>query len=139
MQHLKMGACGLSRDRIKMAWIDGKIKEFFSKMNFTYRKMTNFVFRFTYSMMRNPDPNGAEQLIFDKPQPEYPIDLFTACPVKKGSLVLIHGLVIHRSDNNLSDKSRYAYTFHVMESHNVKYSPDNWLQLPEGEQFAELY
>lgn len=90
-------------------------------------------------MVRNPDPNADEKLIFEKPAPEYSADSFTACPVKKGSLVLIHGLVVHRSDPNTSDKSRYAYTFHVMESHNVKYSPDNWLQLPEGEQFAELY
>lgn len=71
--------------------------------------------------------------------PSFSQDQFIACPVKKGSLVIIHGLVIHQSELNRSNKSRYAYTFHVMETDNVKYSSENWLQLPEGEKFAELY
>jgi phytanoyl-CoA hydroxylase len=33
--------------------------------------------------------------------------------VKKGSLVLIHGAVLHKSERNLSPKSRFIYTFHV--------------------------
>lgn len=90
-------------------------------------------------MLRVRNGDAGDHCIFDKPPPEYSDDQFTACPVKKGSLVLIHGLVLHRSGPNLSDKSRYAYTFHIMETENVKYSPENWLQLPSGEQFAELY
>lgn len=91
------------------------------------------------SLIRNPNPNSDELLIYDKPSPAYSQELFTPVPVKKGSLVLIHGLVIHQSELNRSNKSRFAYTFHIMESDNVRYSPENWLQLPEGEQFAELY
>lgn len=89
--------------------------------------------------MRNSNPNEEELVIYNKPTPIYPQDLFTPCPVKKGSLVVIHGLVIHRSELNQSDKSRFAYTFHVMETDNVKYSSENWLQLPEGEHFPELF
>jgi len=33
--------------------------------------------------------------------------------VKRGSLVLIHGNVLHKSEKNLSEKSRFIYTFHV--------------------------
>lgn len=56
-----------------------------------------------------------------------------------GSLVIIHGLVVHQSECNRSNKSRYAYTFHVIETQDTKYSANNWLQLPEGEQFAQLF
>lgn len=91
------------------------------------------------SLIRNPNSSSDDLLIYDKPMPSFSQDQFIACPVKKGSLVIIHGLVIHQSELNRSDKSRYAYTFHVMETDNVKYSPENWLQLPEGETFAVLY
>lgn len=77
--------------------------------------------------------------MYDKPSPVYSQDLFTPVEVKRGSLVVIHGLVVHQSELNRSDKSRFAYTFHVMETENVKYSSENWLQLPEGEHFPELF
>lgn len=51
--------------------------------------------------------------------------------VKSGSLVIIHGSVIHKSAPNLSDKSRYIYTFHVVEG-EAKYPADNWLQPSDG-------
>lgn len=92
-----------------------------------------------YSLIRNPVPNSDEFLVYNKPSPAYDQDLFTAVPVKKGSLVVIHGLVVHQSEWNRSDKSRFAYTFHLMETNNVKYSTENWLQLPEGEHFPELF
>lgn len=98
-----------------------------------------FVFLILFSLIRNPDRTSNEFLTYDKPEVKYSQDQFVACPVKKGSLVLIHGLVVHQSDWNRSNKSRFAYTFHVMESENVKYSPENWLQLPEGESFPELW
>jgi phytanoyl-CoA hydroxylase len=47
--------------------------------------------------------------------------------VEKGSLILLNGLLPHKSLANRSEKSRHAYTLHVIsaESH---YSADNWLQ-----------
>lgn len=38
---------------------------------------------------------------------------FVMGPVKRGSLVLIHGNVLHKSERNLSEISRWIYTFHV--------------------------
>jgi phytanoyl-CoA hydroxylase len=34
--------------------------------------------------VRNPDKNAKELLIYDSPEPFYPLSKFTACPVKKG-------------------------------------------------------
>jgi phytanoyl-CoA hydroxylase len=46
-----------------------------------------------------------------------------------GDLVIIHGSVLHKSPRNTSDKTRFAYTFHMIESPPLaKYSERNWLQ-----------
>jgi phytanoyl-CoA hydroxylase len=56
---------------------------------------------------------------------------FVVAEVTKGTLVLIHGEVVHSSTHNHSEKSRYIYTFHVIEQPNQKgtsYPKENWLQ-----------
>ncbi|KAJ5083157.1 hypothetical protein N7456_012584 [Penicillium angulare] len=59
--------------------------------------------------------------------------------VNAGSLVLIHGNVVHKSEKNTSERSRYAYTFHVIEGgEGWEYDERNWLQPPEGG-FSKLY
>lgn len=40
-------------------------------------------------------------------------ETFVMEKVKAGTLVLIHGNVLHKSEKNLSQKSRFIYTFHV--------------------------
>ena len=57
--------------------------------------------------------------------------------VKAGTLVLIHGNLLHKSERNLSGKSRVIYTFHCIEGEN-EYDGRNWLQPPE-KGFARLY
>lgn len=57
--------------------------------------------------------------------------------VKAGTLVLIHGNLLHKSERNLSGKSRFIYTFHVIEGEN-DYDGRNWLQPPE-KGFTRLY
>ncbi|KAJ5111511.1 Phytanoyl-CoA dioxygenase domain-containing protein 1 [Penicillium argentinense] len=58
--------------------------------------------------------------------------------IKAGSLVLIHGNVLHKSEKNTSPRSRYAYTFHVIEgADGWEYDKRNWLQPPE-EGFSKL-
>ena len=57
--------------------------------------------------------------------------------VKAGSLVLIHGNLLHKSERNTSGKSRLIYTFHVIEGEN-EYDKRNWLQPPEGG-FSKLF
>lgn len=40
-------------------------------------------------------------------------------------MVLIHGSVTHRSERNLSQKSRFIYTFHLIDS-TAQYDELNW-------------
>lgn len=62
---------------------------------------------------------------------------YTMGEVKAGTLVLIHGNLLHKSEKNLSGKSRFIYTFHVIEGeHN--YDARNWLQPPE-QGFSKLF
>ncbi|XP_058473827.1 phytanoyl-CoA dioxygenase domain-containing protein 1 [Solea solea] len=69
----------------------------------------------------------------------YDDEKFIAAPVKKGGVVLIHGEVVHRSAENKSDDSRHVYTFHLMESQDTQWSPDNWLQPTDELPFPSLY
>uniref|UniRef100_A0A2I3H457 Phytanoyl-CoA dioxygenase domain-containing protein 1 n=1 Tax=Nomascus leucogenys TaxID=61853 RepID=A0A2I3H457_NOMLE len=55
------------------------------------------------------------------------------------ALVLIHGEVVHKSKRNLSDRSRQAYTFHLMEASGTTWSPENWLQPTAELPFPPLY
>ncbi len=47
--------------------------------------------------------------------------------VEEGTLVVLHGLLPHWSAPNRSEKSRHAYTLHVIDA-TARYSADNWLQ-----------
>jgi len=51
----------------------------------------------------------------------------TPVEVKKGTLVLLHGRLPHYSRENTSNKSRHAYTLHIIDG-DKKYSKNNWLQ-----------
>lgn len=44
-----------------------------------------------------------------------------------GTLVLLHGLLPHRSGPNSSDRSRHAYSVHLVEA-GAAYPADNWLR-----------
>jgi phytanoyl-CoA hydroxylase len=76
--------------------------------------------------VRNPNPTGGNLTMTRGDELTTPLDEFTAVPVAKGSLVLIHGNVIHRSERNTSEKSRHAYTFHIVDFDKATYSPENW-------------
>lgn len=88
---------------------------------------------------RTNDPNADSLIEYKGKMPTFSQNEFVACPVKKGSLVILNGLTVHASEPNRSNKSRIAFTFHVMESDGVKYDSDNWLQLPENMKFLDLY
>jgi phytanoyl-CoA hydroxylase len=51
--------------------------------------------------------------------------------VKAGTLVLIHGNTLHKSEKNTSSKGRMIYTFHCIEGEE-RYDERNWLQIPGG-------
>ncbi|XP_055255676.1 phytanoyl-CoA dioxygenase domain-containing protein 1 isoform X2 [Moschus berezovskii] len=65
--------------------------------------------------------------------------LFVPTPVLRGALILIHGEVVHKSEQNFSDRSRQAYTFHLMEAAGTVWSPDNWLRPTPELPFPPLY
>ena len=43
----------------------------------------------------------------------------------RGTLVIIHGNTLHKSEANRSKKSRYIYTFHIIEG-LATYDSKNW-------------
>jgi phytanoyl-CoA hydroxylase len=57
----------------------------------------------------------------------WPEDKLVPLEVTKGSLILLHGLLPHRSFENRSSRSRHAYTLHLIKR-EAKYPADNWLQ-----------
>lgn len=57
----------------------------------------------------------------------WPEEKLIPLEVRKGSLILLHGLLPHKSLANRSTKSRHAYTLHVI-SGNCHYPETNWLQ-----------
>ena len=50
-----------------------------------------------------------------------------ALTARKGTLVLLHGRVPHRSSANMSNTSRHAFALHVIEG-SAHYPAENWLQ-----------
>ncbi|KAB5535153.1 hypothetical protein GE09DRAFT_352730 [Coniochaeta sp. 2T2.1] len=63
---------------------------------------------------------------------------YVAGEVKAGTLVLIHGNLLHKSEKNTSQKGRIIYTFHVIEQEGTVWDGRNWLQPPK-EGFTKLY
>ncbi|EPS61268.1 hypothetical protein M569_13527, partial [Genlisea aurea] len=65
---------------------------------------------------------------FDKPSPSYDEKDFVPIEVTAGSLVLIHGDLIHQSLENKSSSSRHAYSLHVVDTDGCRWSEDNWIR-----------
>jgi phytanoyl-CoA hydroxylase len=63
-------------------------------------------------------------LLDDTPLPDQNL---VPLEVPKGTLIVLHGMLPHRSSPNRSAKSRHAYTLHVIDA-RARYSPDNWLR-----------
>jgi phytanoyl-CoA hydroxylase len=47
--------------------------------------------------------------------------------VKRGTLIVLHGLLPHMSKENKSPRSRHAYSLHIIHG-NDGYPKENWLQ-----------
>jgi phytanoyl-CoA hydroxylase len=71
-------------------------------------------------------PEGGMRFnVFDStPWPE---ERLVPLEVSKGTLIVLNGLLPHKSHENKSAKSRHAYTLHVIGG-NSSYPADNWLQ-----------
>ena len=59
----------------------------------------------------------------------YPSEGLVPLEAKRGTLVVLHGALPHRSGPNLSDRPRHAYTLHAIDG-TATYLADNWLQRP---------
>jgi phytanoyl-CoA hydroxylase len=72
-------------------------------------------------------PNGGGTIFQTFDERAWPTDQLIPLEVKKGTLIILHGLLPHMSLMNRSPRSRHAYTLHVIEG-NTHYPADNWLQ-----------
>jgi phytanoyl-CoA hydroxylase len=69
----------------------------------------------------------------------YPPEAFVPLELPAGSCVLIDGFVVHESHENRSDRSRPAFTLHLVDlPEGVEWSAGNWLQPNDHYQFPLL-
>jgi len=73
---------------------------------------------------RNSEGALVNEVLDESPFPEH---LKVAAEAPAGTLVIFHGRTPHLSGPNRSDKSRHAYTLHVIDR-NCHYPAENWLQ-----------
>ncbi len=60
----------------------------------------------------------------------WPAEEPVAIEVRRGTLVVLHGLLPHASSANRSSRPRQAYALHLIDG-RAAYSVDNWLQRPD--------
>ncbi len=91
-------------------------------------------------MVRTTLEDGTVSTKFEGESPPYPNpEEYVPAPVKRGSLILINGEVVHKSEENKSGRSRNIYTFHLYDAGTSKWSQDNWLQPTADVPFPFLY
>jgi len=73
---------------------------------------------------RNDKGGTSFEVLDDSPWPDQPLDVLE---VKAGTLIILHGALPHYSAANRSDKSRQAFTIHVVDD-ACEYAKDNWLK-----------
>ncbi|CAL1707065.1 unnamed protein product [Somion occarium] len=82
---------------------------------------------------------GFEELIPPEQVPPKPEGKYILEACSPGDLVLIHGSVLHKSEKNTSPYTRFAYTFHMIESPPyAKYDEKNWLQPTPKMPFSKI-
>ncbi len=74
--------------------------------------------------VRNADDTTTMRTLGDVTWPDAEL---VPLPVKKGALIVLDGLVPHMSKQNYSERSRHAYTLHVV-SGEAAYPETNWLR-----------
>jgi phytanoyl-CoA hydroxylase len=77
------------------------------------------------SWFKRKPSGGTKMQVFD----EEPLSMEGMIPleVKKGTCIVLHGLLPHYSLPNTSGKSRQAYSIHTIDS-KARYPKENWLQ-----------
>ena len=88
-------------------------------------------------MVRAPDTDRGTD--FTAEEPVWDEDALVPVETPAGSLVLIHGEVVHASSHNNSGDSRHAYTWHCIERSGAVYDDRNWLQPSNELPFPGVY
>ena len=71
---------------------------------------------------------GTEGMQFEIYDPTpWPKDNLVPLEVRKGTVIVLNGLLPHKSLANRSAKSRHAYTLHAIGG-DCRYPENNWLQ-----------
>lgn len=82
---------------------------------------------------------GFEELVPAAQAPPAPEGKYVLEACEPGDLVLIHGSVLHKSEKNTSPNTRFAYTFHMIESPPYAvYDEKNWLQPTPEMPFSKI-
>jgi len=80
-----------------------------------------------------------EELIPPEKAPKKPEGKYILEACTPGDLVLIHGSVLHKSQRNTSPNTRFAYTFHMIDSPPYAvYDEKNWLQPTPEMPFSKI-
>ncbi len=82
------------------------------------------------SWFRRKAGGGAETVVLD--DEPFTMDGMVPLEVKKGTCIVLHGLLPHCSLPNTSGRSRQAYAIHCIDR-NAAYPPENWLHRDMGE------
>lgn len=81
------------------------------------------------------DPAQPDRKVLFDPKPDmqpsdkWPEALFVPLEAEMGTVIMLHGNLVHRSFSNLSNESRHAFTLHLVDG-RCQYSEQNWLQRP---------
>lgn len=75
--------------------------------------------------IRDKENGGTKFIHYDKSG--WDLEKLIPLEVKAGTLILLHGLLPHLSFENRSQRSRHAYSIHVIDG-ACDYPKDNWLQ-----------
>ena len=74
---------------------------------------------------------SGKAMVTDELDPaSWPAEEPVAIEVRRGTLVVLHGLLPHASSANRSSRPRHAYALHLIDG-RATYSSDNWLQRPD--------
>lgn len=76
-------------------------------------------------MLRDRNDHIFTQVYDDTP---WALEKMIPLEVPRGSLIVLHGLLPHLSKENLSSRSRHAYSIHAMSGRDV-FAEDNWLKI----------
>lgn len=87
--------------------------------------------------VKSADESSTQFIKTDHARVDWDLNLLEPVPVKKGSLVLLHGEIVHASYANKSSKSRHAFVLHLVNK-LAHWPANNWLQRPSELPFRDM-